>query len=84
MAEEARGVVADEVDVAMTVGVDQCCTGAFDERQRKRGVMQDRARAATGQDGARSLVLFTGRRIAISSISSQPVHHCNESTLSGH
>ena len=51
VAEQTGGVVADEVDVGMTVCVGEGPGVAADERQRERRVVQDRARRSTGEHG---------------------------------
>ena len=84
MAEQAGGVVADEVDVAVPVGIDQRAAVTFDERQRKRRVMQDRARASTWKHGAGTFVLLTRGGVAVGGVAAQPVHDCHKSTLCGH
>ena len=68
VAQESGRVVADEIDVGMSVGVGQVSTLTADEGEREWRVMQDRARSSTGKHGTGTFVLAreAGLRSAVS------------------
>ena len=84
VAEQARRVIADEVDVGMTVRVGEGSGVAADERQRERRVMQDGASGPTGKHGTGTFVLRTRRGVAVGGVASHSLHHSHKGTLCGH
>ncbi len=63
VAEQAGGVLADEVDVPMPVEVDELCSLTRDHGQRKRIEVQDRAGIAARKRSFRCLVRGLAQRI---------------------
>ena len=84
VAQQPGGVVADQVDVGVSVGISQRAAVTADERQRKGGVVQDGSRAPAGKHGAGTFVVRSGLRVAVGGVSSEPFHHRHKSTLCGH
>ena len=84
VAQQPGRVIADQVDVGVSVGISQRAAVTADERQRKGGVVQDGSRAPAGEHGAGAFVLRTRLRVAVGGVSSETFHHRHKSTLCGH